>query len=215
MNYKLQLRLGAVFVGLFVTMLWLVPLVAWAATDAATVAASLPVVAPVAPAAPTTVPVVTPVPAVNGSKALWQTLLLPIVSVLGLFIAAFLTLGLKKLTQILEAKLKIDVPQAVEDLMKDKALQLCAWAEEKAEDKLLNKGGTPTSGAEKAEQVITALLTFADSMGYGKQWQREKVEQLVSGIVHLNREGSEGVIGSNGNRGKELAEKAAPVGDPK
>lgn len=183
---KLQLRLIAVLTGLFITALWLLPLLAWAAD--------------VAPAAAT------------GSRALWQTLLIPIVSVVGLFIAAFLTLGLKKLTQLLEAKFKIDVPQAVEDLMSEKALQLCAWAEEKAEDKLLHKGGTPTPGAEKADQVVNALLAFAENMGYGKQWQRDKVEQLVAGIIHLNREGSAGVIGSNGTRGQELAAKAATAG---
>jgi len=192
---KVQLRLTAILIGLFATLLWFVPLMAWAAETAA------PVVAPAA----------------TGSRALWQTLLLPVLSVVGLFIATFLTLGLKKLTQLVEAKFKIDVPQAVEDLMKDKALQLCAWAEEKAEDKLLHKGEKPTSGAEKADQVVNALLAFAESMGYGKQWQKEKVEQLVSGVVHLNREGSEGVIGSNGNRGTALAAAAEAVvaGAPK
>lgn len=197
---KTHFRLLAALTGLFIVSLWLLPLLVWAAG-----AASQPTVAPVAP---TVAPVVA-----NGSRALWQTLLLPIVSVVGLFIAAFLTLGLKKLTQLLEAKFKIDVPQAVEDLMKDKALQLCAWAEEKAEDKLLHKGEKPTSGAEKADQVVNALMAFAESMGYGKQWQKEKVEQLVSSVVHLNREGSQGVIGSNGSRGEALT--AAAAGAPK
>lgn len=183
---KVQLRLTAILIGLFATLLWLVPLMAWAAETVA------PAVAPAA----------------TGSRALWQTLLLPVLSVVGLFIAAFLTLGLKKLTQLVEAKWKVEVPQAVEDLMKDKALQLCAWAEEKAEDKLLHKGEKPTSGAEKADQVVTALLAFAENMGYGKQWQKEKVEQLVSSVVHLNREGSEGVIGSNGSRGVALTAAA-------
>ena len=180
---KLQLRITAILAGLFITALWALPLLAWAAD--AVVATAPPVVS-------------------GGSKALWQTLLLPVVSVVGLFIAAFLTVGLKKLTQLLEAKFKVDVPQAVEDLMKDKALQLCAWAEETAEDKLLHKNGTPTPGAAKGEQVVNAVLAFAESMGYGKQWQRERVEQLVAGVIHLNREGSEGVIGSNGTRGAAL-----------
>jgi hypothetical protein len=177
-----QLRIAALLFGLFTISLWLVPLVAWAADAAA--------------------PVTT-------SRALWQTLLLPVVSVVGLFIAAFLTLGLKKLTQLAEAKWKIDVPAAVEDLMSQKALQLCAWAEEKAENNLLHKDGKPTSGAEKADQVITAMIAFANSMGYGKDWQREKIEQLVAGVLHLNREGSAGVVGSNGTRGKEIAKVEA------
>lgn len=191
---KVQIRRIAILMGLFITMLWALPLIAWAAGVTATA------VAPVTPVV------------VTGSRALWQTLLLPVISVVGLFIAAFLTLGLKKLTQLVEAKWSVDVPQAIEDLMKDKALQLCAWAEEKAEDKLLHKNEKPTSGAEKADMVVNALLAFAESMGYGKEWQKDKVEQLVAGVVHLNREGSAGVIGSNGTRGKEIEAKAATAG---
>src|SRR5512136_668031 len=194
---KVHLRLFAALAGLFIMSLWLLPLLVWAAG-----AASQPAVAPV-------VPTVAPVVA-SGSRALWQSLLLPIVSVIGLFIAAFLTLGLKKLTQLLEAKFKIDVPQAIEDLMQEKALQLCAWAEEKAEDKVLHKNEKPTAGAEKADQVVAALMMFAEGLGYGKQWQKEKVEQLVAATVHLNREGSAGVIGSNGSRAKELETAGAP-----
>jgi len=183
---KFWIRFSAIALVLFATMLWLIPLLAWAAETTTT-----------------TTPIATTV--TTTSRALWQTLLLPVVSVIGLFIASFLTLGLKKLTQLLEAKFKIDVPTSIEDLMSEKALQLVAWAEEQAENRLLHGDGKPTPSAEKADMVVKALTQFAEGLGYGKTWQADKIKQLVEGVLHLNRAGSEGVVGSEGARAAALA----------
>jgi hypothetical protein len=181
------LRFAAILTGLCITALWGLPLIAWAVDTApATAGAAVPVVT-------------------TAQRELWQTLLLPIVSVVGLFIAAFLTLGLKKLTQLLEAKFKVDVPQSIEDLMSEKALQLIAWAEEKAENKLLHGDGKATPSAEKADMVVKALTQFAEGLGYGKTWQGDKIKQLVEGVLHLNRADGAGVVGSDGARAAALA----------
>jgi hypothetical protein len=147
--------------------------------------------------------------AVVKEQAMWQTVLMPVLSAVALFVAAFVALGLRKLVQLVEKKWGVEVPASIEDLMASKARWAIAWAEEKAEDRLLNGDGVKTPGAEKAASVIELLEGVAQKAGYGEDWQKNKIEALVAGILHLNREGGEGVIGSNGNRGTKLEEKKA------
>jgi len=150
--------------------------------------------------------------AVVKEQAMWQTILMPVLSVVALFVAAFVALGLRKLVQLVEKKWGVEVPASIEDLMASKARWAIAWAEEKAEDRLLNGDGKKTPGAEKAASVIALLEGVAQKAGYGEDWQKDKIEALVAGILHLNREGGESVIGSNGNRGTKLEEKKAADG---
>ncbi len=140
-------------------------------------------------------------------QAMWQAILMPVLSVVALFVAAFVALGLRKLVQLIEKKWGVEVPASIENLMASKARWAIAWAEEKAEDRLLNGDGEQTPGAEKAAAVIELLEGVAKQAGYGEDWQRDKIEALVGGILHLNREGGEGVIGSNGSRGEKLEAK--------
>jgi len=137
----------------------------------------------------------------------WQALLLPVASALGLVVAAFIAAGLRKLVLVLEAKFKIDIPIQVEDLMVEKAKQLCAWGEEQLEKRVLHGDGVRTPGAETVTKVKDALWKVADSMGYGKEYTEEKLTQLIEGILHLNRAGSEGVIGSTGERAAAITAK--------
>jgi len=141
----------------------------------------------------------------------WQALLVPILSLVGMFIAAFLAGGLLKLVKLIEKKWDVDVPDSIEKLMVEKSKWLIAWAEEKAENKLLYEDGKKTPGAEKLAQVVGELKKFADGMGYGDDWQEDKIEQLVYGVLHLNREGSAGVVGSNGNRKSKEESKPEPA----
>jgi len=136
-----------------------------------------------------------------------------VLSAIGLVVATFIGLGLKKLTQLLEAKFKIDIPDQVETLMAEKAKQLVAWGEEQMEKRVLHGDGVPTPGAETITKVKDALWKFADGLGYGKQYTEEKLVQLVEGILHLNRAGSEGVVGSTGTRATALVTKTN--GNPK
>lgn len=187
----IQVRLAAVAAFATISTLCFFPLFAWAADAAATVAA-------------------TPAPV---QQKWWQALLLPVASAVGLIVAAFIAAGLRKLVQLLEAKFKIDIPIAVEDLMIEKAKQLAAWGEEQLEKRVLHGDGVKTPGAETVTKVKDALWKIADNMGYGKQYTDEKLTQLIEGVLHLNRAGSEGVIGSTGERAQALA--ATTNGNPK
>lgn len=146
-------------------------------------------------------------PAAPATQKWWQALLLPVASALGLVVAAFIAAGLRKLVLVLEAKFKIDIPIQVEDLMVEKAKQLCAWGEEQLEKRVLHGDGVRTPGAETVTKVKDALWKVADSMGYGKEYTEEKLTQLIEGILHLNRAGSEGVIGSTGERAAAITAK--------
>lgn len=181
----IQLRLAAVAAFATICTLCFFPLLVWAADAAATAAA-------------------TPTPV---QQKWWQALLVPVMSAVGLIVATFIGLGLKKLTQLLEAKFKIDIPDQVEALMAEKAKQLVAWGEEQMEKRVLHGDGVPTPGAETVKNVKDALWKFADGLGYGKQYTEEKLVQLVEGILHLNRAGSEGVVGSTGERAAAITAK--------
>lgn len=137
----------------------------------------------------------------------WQALLMPVLSALGLIIAAFLTIGMRKVTQLIEAKWKIDISESNEKAMAEKARWLVAWAEEQAEARLLNGDGIKTPGAEKLSAVVDTLFAFADKAGYGEDWTRDKITKLAEGILHLERDAG---IGSEGTaRGSDLTVKAA------
>lgn len=181
----LQLRLAALAAFAALCALCFFPLLVWAADVAATAAAA-------------------PAPV---QQKWWEALLIPVLSAVGLVVATFIGLGLKKLTQLLEAKFKVDIPVQVEDLMVNKAKQLIAWGEEKMENRLLHGDGQKTPGAETIKNVKDALWKFADGLGYGQQYTEEKLVQLVEGILHLNRAGSEGVVGSTGERAQALTAK--------
>lgn len=136
----------------------------------------------------------------------WQSLLLPILSVVGMAVAAFLTAGLRKLVKLIETKWKVDIPDSIEKLMTEKARWTLAWVEEKAEKRLLHGDGEKTPGAQKIFEVVAILDRFAIENGYGKEWQRDKLEALAEGILHLERDKT---IGSNGDRAAKLKEKKA------
>jgi hypothetical protein len=157
--------------------------------------------APVAPVAP--VPTVE-APAAPKEQAWWQAALLPILSALGLGIAAFIGAGLRKLTQLMEAKWKIDIPDRMVDMLIKEAKHLAAWAEEVAEDRLLNGDGVKTPGAEKFSGVVDGLETFAKARGWDKEWRRAQLEKLATSVVHLERSGDTGVGTTNGDRKKAL-----------
>lgn len=131
----------------------------------------------------------------------WQALLVPILGVIGMFIATFLTAGLLKLVKLIEKKWNVDIPDSFERLMVEKAKWALGWAEEKAETKLLYEGGAKTEGAKKISDVVTMLHDFAEKSGYGEEWTREKVQSLAEGVLHLER----GVtIGSTGERALKI-----------
>jgi len=161
------------------------------------------IVASIALAAPASQPASQP--AVQNVQQWWMPLLTPVIAALGTALAAFVTALIAKLLKMIEAKYKIDVPAEVEKLMAEKAKQLIAGAEEEAERRILHEDGQVTSGAVKSKQVVDALVKFAESIGYGKQYQEEQAKKLVDGVLHLSRTGSENVVGSNGERGKLLA----------
>lgn len=154
-----------------------------------------------------------PAAAPTGEKeqAWWQAVLVPVLGVLGLFIAGFLAAGLRKLVQLIEKKWNIDIPDSIEKLMIEKARWAIGWAEEQAEKRLLYGDGKKTPGAEKAASVINLLEEFANKQGFGEEWQRDKIEKLAEGVLHLERDVT---VGSNGGaRGEKLAEKAAENGN--
>lgn len=211
----LKLRASIMLAALFGICLCLAPAyVAHAADAGAPTAKAAPKTAPTsAPAAKTatstTAP--TPEPATKTEPAKsekqqswWQALLVPVLSTLGLFLAAFLVAGLRKLVQLIEKKWNIDIPDSMEKLMYDKARWALGWAEEKAEKRLLYGDGEKTPGAEKLSQVVDMLQKFADDMDYGDEWQKEKIEALAEGVLHLERDQS---VGSNGKRGEKLEKK--------
>jgi hypothetical protein len=143
-------------------------------------------------------------PATPDQQSWWQALLMPVLSVFGMFLAAFLVAGLRKLVKLIEAKWKIDVPDSVEKLMTEKARWALAWVEEKAEKRLLHGDGEKTSGAQKIGEVVDLLQKFADGLGYGHDWQKDKIEALAEGVLHLERDKT---IGSTGERAAALTAK--------
>jgi hypothetical protein len=167
---------------------------------------SIPAVAWAADAA-----VAAPVPAAATQKW-WQALLIPILSALGIAVAAIVSALLLKLVRLIETKWKIDVPANLELLMTDKARLLVAWAEEQMENRLLHGDGVKTPGAERIAAVTTALYDFAKANGYDKAWTEAKCKQLAEGILHLERVDSE-AVGSTGARSEALA--AATPTEPK
>jgi hypothetical protein len=136
-------------------------------------------------------------------QAWWQAVLVPVLSILGLFIAGFLAAGLRKLVQLIEKKWNIDIPDSFEKIMMEKAKWALGWAEEQAEKKLLHEGGAKTEGAQKISDVVDMLFEFADKSGYGEEWGREKIKKLAEGVLHLERDKT---VGSSGERAKKLEE---------
>ena len=199
-NYAIfKLRLG--FLALFTCVLALCfwPLIAFAADAVATATAT------------------------TAQQKWWEAILAPVLSAVGLILATFITLGLRKLVQLLEAKYKIDIPTQVETLINDKAKLLVAWGEEKMENRLLHGDAQKTPGAQTITSVKDALWKFADSLGYGQHYTDEKLTQIVEGVLHLTRVGSEGVVGSTGERAQAVTAAltaattpvvAAPVAAP-
>lgn len=140
----------------------------------------------------------------GGTQSWWQALLVPILGIAGLFISGFLAAGLLKLVKLIEKKWDIDIPDAFEEIMVEKAKWAVAWAEEKAEKRLLHGDGAKTSGADKINDVVNLLTEFAEARGYGQDWSRDKVEKLAEGVLHLERDVS---VGSSGDRNKKLEAK--------
>lgn len=195
-----KLRIGMALVGLILVSVFFTPTAFWlhtgyAATDAA--AASQPTVPP----QPSAIVVADPA---RSEQSWWQATLAPVFSVLGTLIAAFLVAGLRKLTRLIENKWKVDVPDKVERMMYEKARWAVAFVEEKAEKRLLHGDGKKTPGAEKIGEVVDLLQKFADGIGYGHEWQKDKVEALAEGVLHVERDKS---IGSAGDRAKKLEAK--------
>lgn len=209
------LRLTALSVFLFCSALTYTPLIVFAQNDKP--AATSEAMGPVAPkttklpateaAIPQPPPkeiVVTPdvdKPKTDTHQAWWQAILVPVLSILGIFISALLASGLLKLCKLIEKKWNVDIPDSIEYMMAEKAKMLVGWAEEKAEKRLLYGDGQKTAGAQKTTEVVEMLEKFAESLGYGHQWQKDKIEQLVLGVLHLNRDKT---IGSAGDRAKQL-----------
>jgi hypothetical protein len=226
MKRNLALRLGVFSAGLFALLLCFSPTFL-VATDAFAQETKTAPAATAAPAsAPTTTPTVTPTaePKPTPAKAAtepaaeppassdkeqswWQALLVPVLSVVGMFIAAFLAAGLRKLVLLVEKKWSIDIPDAVEKMMYDKARWAVGWAEEKAEKRLLYGDGKKTDGAQKITEVVDLLEKFAQSLGYGEEWQREKIEALAEGVLHLERGKTVGSTVTEAAREAKVAEK--------
>jgi len=194
---RVSLYLGAFLCLTFIGITAFTPMVVWA-LDAA---ASQPVMAASQPA------VVAPVVTAVAEQAWWQAALMPVLSVVGLFLASFLSLGLLKLVKLIEKKWNVDIPDSLERMMEDKAKLLVAWLEEEAENRLLNGDGKKSDKAENVAKISDQLLAYAKKLGYGEEWSAEKIDVLIKGILHLNRAGSEGVIGSEGARAEALAKK--------
>jgi len=187
-----RIRVLGAFLILALLLMVVPPLIAVAAP------ATQPVIAATQPMLPA-------VKSVTNVQQWWMPLLSPILTAIGTLLAAFVTVLLGKLIKLLETKYHLDVPAEVEKLLTDKAKQLVAAAEEEAERRILHGDGKPTEGAEKSKQVVKGLMEFADSLGYGKQYQEEQAKRLADAVLHLSRVGSEDVIGSNGERAKLLA----------
>jgi len=187
-----RIRVLGAFLVLALLLMVVPPLIAVAAP------ATQPIIAATQPATPV-------VKAAANVQQWWMPLLSPVLTAIGTLLAAFVTVLLGKLIKLLEAKYNLDVPAEVEKLLTDKAKQLVAAAEEEAERRILHGDGQATPGAEKSKQVVKGLMEFADSLGYGKQYQEEQAKRLADAVLHLSRVGSEDVIGSNGERAKLLA----------
>lgn len=136
----------------------------------------------------------------------WHATLVPVLGIVGLVISVTLAVGLHKAVQLLEAKLNIDIPITIENLLVEKTKQLVAWGEEQAERRLLHGDGVKTPGAEIASNVHRALHSFVEDLGYGEKYSTERLTQLIEGVLHLNRAGNEG-IGSTGERAALLLTK--------
>lgn len=226
MKRNLALRLGVFSAGLFALLLCFSPTFL-VTTDAFAQETKTAPAATAAPAsAPTTTPAVTPTaepkpaptkaatepaakPPASSDKdqSWWQALLVPVLSVVGMFIAAFLAAGLRKLVLLVEKKWSVDIPDAVEKMMYDKARWAVGWAEEKAEKRLLYGDGKKTDGAQKITEVVDLLEKFAQSLGYGEEWQREKIEALAEGVLHLERGKTVGSTVTEAAREAKVAEK--------
>ena len=112
-------------------------------------------------------------------------------SVVSLFLVGFLIGGLRKLIELMEDKWHIQVPKEVEALLLSKATWAVHWAEEQAENRLLHGDGKKTPGADKLSKVVDLVEEYADKLGYGDDWQKEKVTTLVEGILHVHRDAPE------------------------
>jgi hypothetical protein len=134
----------------------------------------------------------------------WQAALVPVLGAIGTALAAFLVGGLRKLVLIIEKKYKIDVSDTIEAMMYEKARWAVAFVEEKAEKRLLHEDGVKTSGAQKMAEAIGLVQSFANTLGYGSEWQTNKIKSLIEGVLHLERDV---VIGSVGTRANKLTEK--------
>ena len=121
------------------------------------------------------------------TQSWWQTLLMPLVSLLGMVLATFASYGILKIIRLIEAKWKIDVPVSIENLLMEKTRVLVSAAEELAENRLLYGDGQKTPGAEKLQTALDQLETAAKQLGVNKTWTRDKLEQLVLGILHIER----------------------------
>ena len=202
------------------------PLNAWAGdagtlppADAAQVTAAVATPAPASPAAePAKVPAAAlekvtlpaePVAPAEKEQSWWQALLMPLLSAVGLALAAFFAAGFRKVITLAEKKWDFEVPDVIEDTIINQAKRLIAWAEEKAEDRLLNGDGKKTPGAEKIGGVVTGLEEFVASRGWDRTWQRDKLEKLAESVLHLERSGNTGVGTTNGDRKKKLDEMKA------
>lgn len=229
MKRKLTLRLTVFSAGLFALLLCYSPTIMLAndafaqdtktpATKTVPATKTAPATAPAPAAEPKAEPKVEPkaetkvepkaetkaAPTSEKEQSWWQALLVPVLGVIGMFIAAFLAAGLRKLVILIEKKWSIDIPDSVEKLMIEKARWALGWAEEQAEKRLLYGDGQKTEGAKKLTDVVDLLEKFAESLGYGDEWQRDKIEKLAEGVLHLNRN-SEAT--SNVARDAKLTEK--------
>lgn len=177
LNLRTHIRLWLVSVGILALGLCLFPLVAWAADAPATA---------------------------EPQQQVWQAVLAPVLPALGLVLAAVVTGALRKLALSVEKKFNVDIPDTLEESMARQARRLIAAAEEKAEKRLLYGDKQKTPGAEKAALVVQELEAYADRLGYGALWRKERIENLVEGTLHLERDI---VIGSTNNpdRSKALA----------
>ena len=156
MKRKLMLRLSVFSAGLFALLLCFSPTFMLAndafaqdtktpATKTAPATKAAPATAPTPAADPKAEPKAEPqaepkaepkaetkpAPAATSDKSQswWQALLVPVLGVIGMFIAAFLAAGLRKLVILIEKKWSIDIPDSVEKLMIEKARWALGWAE--------------------------------------------------------------------------------------
>jgi hypothetical protein len=134
----------------------------------------------------------------------WQAALMPVLSAVGMAVAAIVAGAIRKLAIVFEKKFNIDIPDSIEESMTKKAHQLIASAEEKAEERLLYGDKKKTPGAEKTTAVIKELEGHAKRLGYGEEWREDRIENLIKGVLHLGRDVSIGSNGHSPDRKKKL-----------